>query len=408
MFNYAKFYLLAATAFPGVTRIVGVVLIEKYFGADQLGAILNDINVVTQLTFFTAIGWCSLLINRVASENSKTEQLKIFHGVLIASLPVIIVATILIVILVKIEIVNYMAASILYMISFSIYQFIRHYCFAARVIKVLLAIEVAILLLLLICFCFTYYVNKGSELIFVIPLIMVSVVWQIFTMHKLYLRKQGYVLRQRNILVHSQYFGLSNMASGGVFLMLVPISAYLLSNIYAAMVGIIVTVVSVIMIFSRSITNHYLPTMARLFKSNDADKLKVVLNKYRMIVASSMFVLSAITALLTGYLAPRYYPDLFILDGSVEIFFLLFSYLFVSQLFLTDASLLVVQEKSQYSLLVNISVLVLLVVAFVLINVTIPGQLDKLIVFLISMFVVQLVKGYILYSNTRLYCRSTG
>ena len=398
---FSKLLLLIGTAFPGFTKLVAIIWIEKTSGSVALGLLLSDVNITTMFTYFTAIGWSAVLITRVAKENDRAKQLNFLWSVHFQAIPSMIIAMIAVVTLYFLGVIVDAPAMLAFLMAYSSYQMLRHYYFGLKSPVSVFSLELLIFVSLVLYISLNFYSVIGSGWIFVTPILLSVFVVVLMLVQGSILNITANVKLQRDVTEKALMFGFSNLTSGGILMALVPIVNYYATPNYAAVVGILVTMIGFILIFSRTITNYYLPLMAVSVGKSDVKKLRRSIRVCRLISTATIFFLSVILMVSTALIAPYYFENLYNLNGFWAIFSLLLTYVFLGQIFLADAALIVVQEKGYFSAILNASAFgvgaILAVVSYFMLT---EGS-DRIVMLLTGLNILQLLKGIAMIENTR-------
>lgn len=394
---WAIFLMVSVTAFPGVTRMVSLAALEKLFGAKALGLIASDLSIVAMFVYFSAIGWCSLLIGRVSRAATLVSAHSILLGFLFASLPSLLLLSIFLGSLSFFDIVQYPIWAMVYLWGFSVYQFARHFFFGCKLIRALFLVELSVFIAVLMLTFLSF--SRALEPQGVIPasfsLIMLPfmcyILWYQYT-------KGGPVFEpQRRVFKGSMMFGFSNLAGGGLYMLLVPLSLSLASEEYAALLGLAVSVMVFVTLFSRALTNYYLPEMARIIKVGEIQEIVKVLIPFRKYLYCGLPVLAALLCYGAGLVSDLSFPELKRLDGSGAIFVMLVISFSVGQLSMPENALLVATERAELSAKMNSVLFLSFLVCIFVVMATKQDGATAILLILMSLTVLQACKAIFLF-----------
>jgi O-antigen/teichoic acid export membrane protein len=398
--HFGKILLLLGTGLPGLTKLIAILWVKETAGSEVLGEVLSDINIATMFTYFTAIGWAIILINRVAVTKNSCEQFAIINGIMIQTILAILISCLALAVLFYIGVTKNLVNSVIFVIGYSSYQLIRHFYFGKKEPLSLCFLELSILL---ISIAGLYFFSDSSQLlayIFSVPLMLVAVVWFLSETYRLMAEKAPIFEYQKNVTDKALYFGLANMASSGSLLLLVPVVNGYSNSTYAALVGLIVTLVGMVLIFSRTITSYYLPLMALSYQEKNYNIFEQQIKNCRKISISSIILMAIFLFLVCKISGPIFYPDLYELKWSITILVILILNIIVAQVSLPDAAVIVVQEKSKLSVCINI-IDFLFFAFFAGIISLVHGDTIKIVFLLVSMLFCQIAKTFYMGMHTR-------
>jgi O-antigen/teichoic acid export membrane protein len=124
---------LVSAGMPGLYRVATFFLIQRVYSLEELGKTASDLSIAQIFSFFTAIGWASLIMVRVSSATTKEDSITEFYRLLNMGL-----ITIMIILLFAIPFITILELDLdlidfsSTLIGWSLYQLSRHYFVAGK------------------------------------------------------------------------------------------------------------------------------------------------------------------------------------------------------------------------------------------------------------------------------------
>lgn len=396
-----KLMLLIGTGLPGVTKLMAIYFVQLSAGSEVLGKLLSDLNIISMFTFFTAIGWASLLIIRVAMEKDRLSRYQIFNGILLKVIPVFFLSLVVILVMQIYSIFHYLDLACLYLFVYSVYQLTRHFYFGCADPRSLFILEVVIAALTITYGIFASLLDLGLLAVFVAPILFATLIDVFFWQVSLKQNSRKFFGHLDLDSRKAYEFGFANLASGGVYMLLVPIVGLYLSPSYSALVGVLVTLIGFVLIVSRTFTNFYLPVLAKLRSGSDNTSSVRLVAKFRLLSMVAIALLSSALVMAWLAFAPTFINEIASLDGTLHIFLLMLACTAIGQVFLPDAAIIVTYECGRLSAILNgLALLGVVVVSAGLFFIDLPG-LNKIYALLLSLFTIQCIKGAYMFANTK-------
>ncbi|HSC80637.1 MAG TPA: hypothetical protein VLC08_09800, partial [Chitinolyticbacter sp.] len=184
--------------------------------------------------------------------------------------------------------------------------------------------------------------------------------------------------------------GLANLFTGGVMMAVPPFAMHVGGSRYAALFGLLMTLLSVLMLLPRAISLQMIPQLARHREA--AATLQMLLEQAR----SRLWGLSgvAVFALSSAWvvMAHRSVHWMFGVPGSSAIALLLISYLAISQLSIVSSNVLQVFEDTGFIFSVNGAYVLLVLLAAGLLLLAPLGGLQRLLGLLLAINLLTVVR----------------
>ncbi len=367
---FRAFCLLCVTALPGVQRILLFFAVEYLFGLSLLGRFANDISIVFMVGFFTAVGWSSMIMIRVP-QCEGPERLRTLFSMGRFALMWLVPAFAALFVLGKFGIVFDPLLSSAVLGAWSCFMLFRRFFLAIKSYTVLLAAELLLLVSIpSILWLFRQYPEKVSYLCFAVPCAAISLSGAVIALLKLFKTRVGIFNSQPGASLRGFEFGLNNFVSGGRTLLLTPLAVHLAGDAYGGLLGLINSVLGVVLLFPRTLSQYHLPDLSRLVMKGENESFKRHLEVFRKQVFVMLAVICTLASLGWYILGMTTYGSGILVEGAAGIFFVMLLALTVDQAVIVEANSLMVRELSSLMLKVNLGsslfLLLLLLVPFVI------------------------------------------
>lgn len=341
---------LIATGMPGVQRLMIVSLIQYEYGLEVLGEFTNDLSIVFMITLFTAIGWANLILVRVPAAQGG-ERLCVVHDLMRYIVPAVGVGGCTIAILGYVNQAFAPASMIVVLVGWTGYQLVRHYLISVRDYERLLQIDAActgsIALLLAVPMTFV-----NPLMCMGIPLTAIAFGGWIRVERGARLIKHQKPPTGDGSLRTGLEFGMTNFLNEGMTLLLAPITASVSGVAYAGVIGLSTAILSVVLLFPRALTMHYMPKLAMAVKK-ESEEFSAVFRTYRRYLYLLVGAM-AIGALSGGVITGWYIDESTMgLEKAWAIFLMILVNAVVNQMALPDSVRLIVKEQSQLMVRIN-------------------------------------------------------
>lgn len=381
--------LAAATGAPGITRLVAIFLAEKEVAAEILGDVLNDLAIANALCFLTCIGFSSLLVPRIAKIDNPEEKYGTLNGIILSSMPLWLACVGVVYALSVSGFVFSFNFVLAFIVGFSVYQFVRHYFVANGYYVFLVLLELFVFVATLIGYYLVVLGEAAVSLLFSFPFLIVAVVYVMGVFYS-FLRGRKVYISQKGAFLHGLRFGLTNMLSGGVFMMLVPVVRYFSGPAYAALMGTAMAVSNILMLITRPLSNYYLPAIAKSL--GDGKKIDLIFRRMLALILGASFAFLLLLVFGFDILSGKF-AEVFSVHGSFYIVFLFVLSVAFGQLFLPHNCWLVAGERSGASLKINFAFFIGFVLAVLLVGQMDLGDFNKILSVLVFVCLLQILKG---------------
>lgn len=292
-----KFEALVATGMPGAYKVLIFFLLQELYGLSLLGNIASWQSIAQIFGFFTAIGWCSLILVRVAKAESEQDRINNFNSLLLMGL--FTLGFFCVGILLAGEVVGEQEQAVevaVWLCAWTAYQIPRHYLIAQKKYRHALLLDCAIILSSVLCL-----LALSAELIS-LALACCMLIAGMFAI--IIFQKRNY--RKTLVLGFDSKgieYGFINLLSGGIYLSLVPLASYFAGKDFAGIVSLYIAVSGVALLIPRAIAINQLPRVAQaVAKSGELKALSVSMQKQITMSNLSTTALCALIAFLFFYM----------------------------------------------------------------------------------------------------------
>ncbi|MNF60148.1 hypothetical protein D3C84_417570 [compost metagenome] len=328
---------------PGAYKVLIFFLIQHLYSTESLGNIASWVSASQIIGFFTAIGWCALIVVRVAKADSQQSRLLALNNLTIMSLATLLFFTFAIFLIGELFNLENTAQQICYWtIAWTSYQIPRHYFIALTQYRRALAMDLSIILLSMLSFATGSEVNASAHLALAM---FVPGVIAFFTLQFGAKPKQP----EFGFDIKGLEFGLINFLTGGISLSLIPLAAYFEGKEFAGTLSLFISITAISLLLPRAISLKYLPELSANVNNHEKLKKTISTMKHQIsicnLLSSITSALIAIFFISTSQTQSKYYLALTL------------SLLIIQNLIntksLTDSNILMAHENSRSMLAVS-------------------------------------------------------
>ncbi|WP_148715341.1 hypothetical protein [Chitinolyticbacter meiyuanensis] len=386
---FRRLLALWTTAFPGIQRLTLVLVVERTYGPQLLGQFSNDLGIAGLLGYFTAVGLCGLtLVQLPRAQGAEARGVLGRH----AALQLLLLALAVPVIwgLARTGDTVVSGTGLLYFLAgWSLWQLMRHAMIAKSRYGVLSIIDACLFGIALIPLFGRWPNNLADLFLFQsLPylLLLLPLGWLI-------VRSAPWrqpVRQWRSDGRRGVELGLANLFTGGVMMAVPPYAMNVGGTRYAALFGLLLTLLGVALLVPRAMALQMIPQLAR--HRDAVETLRAIVLKARrrllMIAVCVLIVLSsawfALQATLTHWA--------FTVPGATVIALLLITYLAISQLSIVSANVLQVFEDSFFIFSANGGYLATMAIAALALALSPWSGLAKLVGVLVAVNLCALIR----------------
>lgn len=342
--NLEKVEALAATGMPGAYKVLIFFFIQKIHGLSALGNIAAYQSAAQILGYFTAIGWCSLILVRVPKEEKRKERLNIFNSLTTMGSITLFGITILLFLYGRVTGFYDAAYEVfIWLCAWTYYQLPRHYFVSQKRYRAALSVDVLVITGSL---CISYFSQPEELSTNLAGFMLVSGLAAVLAVQE---KKIKYPKRFRFELKGIEY-GMVNLLTGGIALSLVPLASTLESETFAGALSMFIALTSVALLIPRAVSINLMPELAK--NSSDHDLLKRSISKMQKQISVSNIFTTLFSVFVALYIFLQEYQLNFRLEALI-IFLLIVFQSAISIQALTFFNALMVQEKSRQLLKLN-------------------------------------------------------
>lgn len=366
-----RFEVLAVTAAPGGQRLVHLALVQLACGTEALGRFANDLSIAMMLGLFSAVGWSALVLARVPVA-APGQVAPVMFGLARGALLFTLLACLPLPLLASLGWVFEPGWTALLLAGWTAYTLIRHFGLALGHYRILLVLET-----LLVAVLGAGLLGLGARqpvvayAAFALPTALLGLAGLVLLALRSRAAGTPAALPRGSARTAAEQATL-NLVSGGMSMILVPLTVQLAGERYGGLVALIGSLTSVLLLFPRALSFNALPALARALRQQGAAEARALLDALRRSLFRVNSGLSVVAALAwTGMATWGERPD-FALAGASLIFMLQLASFYVGQLVLPEANYLQTVEETRLPLQVNLASLALFAAACAGVMVLLP------------------------------------
>lgn len=346
-------FVLAATAFPGLQRILQLALVQHFAGAEQLGRFASDVAIINLIGLFTAIGASALLMTRVPALRG-ARQSQLLLGVAARAAGATLLGALVLGGLGAAGLVFDAPQSIVLLAGWSGYQLYRHFLLARQRYRRIVLLES----LLIVAMAAIMALPIGAPatlayLSFGLPSLALTLLMLAVAARDLGRAGYRWLVPQRRVLATSAEFALINLISGGMQMMLVPLCVQLAGPRYGGLLGLLASGLNVLVLFPRALSLNNLPLLARAVQAGETDVVARTLKRFRSQLLQVDLAVSVPACAAWFVAGALLVPQQHALPGAQPIFVLMLLTFLASQMVLPESNYLQVVENTRFPLLAN-------------------------------------------------------
>ena len=339
-----KIEVLAATGMPGAYKIIIFYLLQEVHGLFLLGELASWQSIAQIFGFFTAIGWCSLILVRVAKAGIEKEKISIFNRLALMGLMTLIGLCLLIFIFCTF--IGKPAVSlqiIIWLCAWTFYQMPRHYWIALKKYRQVLALDILIIITSILCIT----ALDEQKVSFALATCMLSGGGVSFFV----IQKGNWCGVDFGYEIKGLEYGFANLLSGGIALSIVPLTSYFSGKDLAGAVSLFFALSGVALLLPRAISINKLPQISQLI--DKPKELYKVINPINKKIKISNILTTSISFIMIVVVVWEFRDLLDVVEISV-IFLIITLQGTVGTQSLIYANILMAREMSSGILKINI------------------------------------------------------
>lgn len=254
---------------PGAYKLIIFFSVEYIFDLSLLGSIASWQSIAQVFGFFTAIGWCSLILVRIPKAESQQERINNYNSLLSMGILTLITLSIPIYAIGTCFSSNYQALQVLaWLLAWTLYQMPRHYFIALKNYRTALKVDASILAASLACLLTVsgHHVSTALASCMAIVGASASVAIQLDSAKK----KLSLSYEKKGL-----EYGLINLLSGGITLSLIPLAHYFSGSEFAGSISLFLATIGIALLIPRAISTYHLPELSKAIKNANLLKLRI-------------------------------------------------------------------------------------------------------------------------------------
>lgn len=331
---------------PGAYKVLIFFLLQELYGLSLLGNIASWQSIAQIFGFFTAIGWCSLILVRVAKAETEKAKIQAFNNLLFMGL-VTLAGFCMIIMLAGISMNAQMQALEItaWLCAWSFYQLPRHYLIAQKKYRRALVLDCSIIATSMGCLLIAPIGSISLSLASCMWLGGVTTIALLQKIANLQTPKIGYDSK-------GIQYGLANLLSGGISLSLVPLATYFSGSDFAGVVSLFLAISGVALLIPRAVSLNQLPKIAQAVARKD--KAIAITQKMQGQISASNIATTILCLLIAGFVVYRHHTYLDAWQTAISLTLITLQSSASTQS-LVYANILMSHELSKPLLLINIT-----------------------------------------------------
>lgn len=336
-----KLEALVATGMPGLYKIIIFYFLAKFHSVDILGEVSTWQSIAQILGYFTAIGWASLIVVRVAKASGSKDQVDEFAKLAQMSVSSLLIVGLFVGLLGAVS--GKFAAALeilLWLAAWTFYQVVRHFRIARKEYRSLIILDMCIIIASIVA----VGAIQSNSASFVLAMIML--IGAVIAIYCIANFKPFYI--SSSFEKKGVEFGFVNFLGGGVSLTLIPLANFLEGASTAGFISLFLSFSSVVILIPRALSMNQLPNLSRAIVDHSAARKMVKLVKRRMLAVN--LLASSVCGVAAVYFF--WMSSSVTLTIIIAIFSILLQNAFIIQ-GMIDANVLMAKEKSEVLLKIN-------------------------------------------------------
>lgn len=264
---------------PGVYKALTFYLIQEWHGLALLGEIASWQAIAQILGFFTAIGWSSLILVRVAKSSSAQERVETFNALLAQSLiTLIFFCTFTLGAGWLTSQADHSIQISLWLAAWTLYQLPRHYLIAQKKYRHSLLLD---LTLTATSISALFGLADSQISLTLASLMLISGLVCTGAIQFGHLKKAP----GPNFEIKGLEYGFANLLSGGIALSITPLTMYFGGKDLAGILSLFTSISSISLLIPRALSLSQLPQIAKI--SNNQKELKLIAERMHLQITLS-------------------------------------------------------------------------------------------------------------------------
>jgi O-antigen/teichoic acid export membrane protein len=336
-----KLYALISTAMPGIHKVTILTILALQLNEKDHGQFASDFFLIQALMILTSIGVSNLLLVRFSAAN-KEEKAWLLSKALNSTLILSVLIIPVLFILYELNVIFDLIGTIYLLITWSVFIVVRHALLSEKAYIKIIIYESLFMVTPL--FFYIYADNALSIIATGYSIVSFSILYALRHRIKIF------CFFDRQDLKKSIDISLANFFSGSVIFLLVPVVSYVEGPVFSSFIALLVSYLSMMLLFPRSMSYFYLPDMSK--NKGNRDNLFGIMKKFEKYNHLTLILLFCVAIFIYWSFAVLV-DSRFLGVDYVLSFCLILIGLLISQLALPSSNILFVFEKTKDIFLVN-------------------------------------------------------
>lgn len=275
-----KILIIINTGMPGLQRLAAFFIAERIFSTQVLGQFATDYSIIQLLSFYTAIGWCGLVMIR-APQMPINDAYQLANAAIHQTHKHLIIYAFILLALYKLEIIANLLGSLLFLGAWTQYQIARHLHIAIKHHKTIVVADAVSLTLTITL--------MASDINPLISLAISFFIASLILSHKIYKNNNQKIRISIEDKTKTLEISTTNFLLGAAIYGLPIIISMRAGYEYSALVGYLMSFIIIIQITPRAFSAYYLPKMAKNAATPEAASVFPSYSKMNALLTLTLF-----------------------------------------------------------------------------------------------------------------------
>lgn len=348
--NAEKIKLFISTGLQGFYKLLILFFFEIKYGLTKAGEFGIHLSVSQIICTFTVIGFCSLILSRISSENINKKKYELFYGLVFNILICLAISLILIHLFNKFFQIIFFLEISFWLFSWTIYFTSRHFFLAERKFNIIIITDSILIFLSILIITSNYFLNVS--IILSIVMILVSFLNFLIIGNFSFIRMNQFKIETKGFL-----FGGAQFLSSSFILLLIPVSVFFLNSEEVGIIAIFVNLISASIIISRTVSLYLITDFSKnkLNKFLIKKKIKSIQNK----ITLYSFFIFLINLVILKFIISFY--EIINFELTLSLFFISL-YFLANNFTILYSSLIIINEQAKENFLIHIILFIIFII----------------------------------------------
>jgi hypothetical protein len=359
-----KSIILCVTAMPGLQKLLVLFFIGVFHSTGQLGIFINDIFIIQIFTYFTTINWANIVMVDTHKYGSAYKN-NFFARIINNSIFYCIPACIFLIILFRFNWIQDIKGSILYLISFSLYQLLRHYLLTQHKYWQLFFFDSMVILISFILCYAAIFISEYLLSLLALPYFTLFLYFYINEKIPVVILPKIHNKFSISLHVRAIQNAFSNFSTASIPLFIAPMSFRILSAEYTSVIGVVNSITNIMLLVTRSVSLHTIPILSKIYLANK--NIREEYRRYKMFICKILIAILGVCILLfcAIIIFNKNHPGILLNLPYIHIIcILMFISVIASQFSLPASNLAIIIRRESTLLLVNITSMIIFIIIF--------------------------------------------